>query len=220
MFKETFAQQMRRLEVLYNDGRELPAEQTQEYWVAFKDTVDSMFVAAVDEVRQRHRPHYGERFPSVAAMFDVLDDVARNPAIVERIMNQGTQFCQLCENLGMFLDDDQRLRFCVCAAGERRREVWRVKPGSESSEYRSAFNSARASAPPVSGIKEYNASLKVWEPTKAEHERWMAKARARLEAIRARRAKGRAGIAAVVNQIMSRDRQFSDADEDAPADRW
>lgn len=213
MNQETFSQQMGRLEALFNEGKPLPADQKREYWTSVKDIADSMFVAMVDEIRQRHRPHYGERFPSVAAMFDVLDDVSRNPAVVERATRTDEPFCQLCENLGMFLDDDNRLRFCICAAGDRRRAVWRVKPGADAAEYRKAYNAVLSDARPVSGIKEYNPTIKAWELTLAEHERWMARARERLAAIRERKARRSAGLAEVVNRVTASVRQREPGEE-------
>jgi hypothetical protein len=199
MREGVFDYQMRRLEEVFKGGVELPVR--GEYWQALHYVEDDVFEKAVNYVMTSFKPFPSEPFPSIAtlesAVIDMkeegMDEVYEPERNIETPDYSILDFCQKCNNAGIYIWADGLSHFCQCEKGRLKQAAWDVEPAHSNWEKKKRDekiqrNLARLppSLGPVRGIKEWN-SLGFWEDTKEEHDRWCADKRKQIEEIKARR---------------------------------
>lgn len=197
MKDEFFAEQMIRLEVMFNRGVELAPVRRDEYFRALKYVETEDFREAVDYVLETFKPYDSEPFPSPsvleAAVIEIRSEAGEEasrevrgypPAYLSKL-----DYCQRCNNLGIYLAEDGQARFCRCEKGRIKRVSWHIEPGVRKREERiqKALEKIPPSHAPVHGLHEWN-PLGFFEDTQEEHDHWMARKRIELEEIKKRQA--------------------------------
>lgn len=198
MREGVFDYQMRRLEEVFKAGVELPAR--GEYWQALHYVEDDVFEKAVDYVMTSFKPFPSEPFPSIATLESAVIDMKEEDMgeLYEPEKNTempdytALDFCQRCNNAGIYIWADGLSHFCQCEKGRLKQAAWNVEPAHSNWEKKKRDekiqqNLARLppSAGPVRGIKEWN-PLGFWEDTKEEHDRWCVAKRKQIEDIKRR----------------------------------
>ena len=199
MRESTFKEQVGRIEALFE--RKLDAGILAEYWRALHYVEDEVFEKAVDFVMTSFKPFPSEPFPSIAtlesAVIDMkeegMDEVYEPERSTEPPDYSILDFCQRCNNVGIYIWADGLSHFCQCEKGRLKQASWNVEPAHSNWEKKKRDekiqrNLARLppSLGPVHGIKEWN-PLGFWEDTQEEHDRWCADKRVQIEEIKRRR---------------------------------
>ena len=187
MNKDFYSEQLSRLEKVF--GR-CPAP--DEYFNTLHNFRPEDFIKAIDNVIQTHRPYTSHVFPSPSAILDALNDVVKNQTWPTPEDFVSAEFCERCENRGMYLDKGQA-KFCDCIKGRRARAVFRYWPNRKKIVEEQA--KIKSGAPPHRGLKERN-PLGFWELTEAEHLKWMAAKREELTKLNKRTNEREARMAA------------------------
>lgn len=199
MNERVFKDQVGRMEALFQ--QKLTAGVLAEYWRALHYVEDEVFEKAVDYVMISFKPFPSEPFPSIASLESAVIDMKEED--MGELYEPGREaqppdysaldFCQRCNNAGIYIWADGRSHFCQCEKGRLKLASWNVEPAHSNWEKkkrdeRIQLNLVKLppSAGPVRGIKEWN-PLGFWEDTQAEHDRWCAAKRKQIEDIKRRR---------------------------------
>jgi len=197
MTPEDFQFGMLRLEQMFNRGAEIGHNIRMEYFEALKYVNTRVFQEAVAFVIGSFKPYPSEAFPSLAVLESAVievrseagDEVSREargypPAYLSKL-----DYCQRCDNRGLYLTEDGQARFCRCEKGRIKRASWDVPYGIRKREERiqEILEKVPPSHGPVHSLHEWN-PLGFWEDTQEEHDRWMAAKRTEIEEIKEREA--------------------------------
>ena len=197
MKPEVFAEQMIRLEVMFNGGVELAPKKRDEYFRALMYVETEVFSDAVDYVLETFKPYGSEPFPSPSVLESAVIEVrsetgeeanreARGypPAYLSKL-----DYCQRCHNIGLYLAEDGQAQFCQCEKGRIKRVSWEIPYGVRKRDERiqKALEKVPPSHGPVHGLHEWN-PLGFWEDTQEEHDRWMAAKREQIAELERRQA--------------------------------
>jgi len=196
MTPEDFQFGMLRLEQMFNRGVEIGHNVRMEYFEALRYVDTKVFLEAVAFVIGSFKPYPSETFPSLAALesavLETRDESAEAATREARGRSADTSradYCQRCDNLGLYLGDDGMAHFCQCEEGRVKRVSWTIPPGVRKRDERiqKALEKMPPSPGPVRGLHEWN-PLGFWELNVVEHERWMARKRTEIEEIERRQA--------------------------------
>jgi hypothetical protein len=195
MTLEEFDKGMRRIEAVFNRGKELQGDARGEYIEALRYLEAPVFDAAVTMVIETFKPWKEEPFPSPFTIQDAVTMAQSEDAIFGPRRERGApnssaaDFCQLCENRGLYLADDGMAHFCRCEKGRIKRASWDIPYGARKRDARieEALDNLSPSKGPVRGLMEKNA-LGFWEPNMVEHERRMEGKREQVRRLEAREA--------------------------------
>jgi len=150
-------------------------EARQTYYETYRFTAPEVLSGAIKilirQIKHRVPPLLSEIDSAIAEAAGEMQSTIKN------------EFCQRCENSGMFLDDELA-KFCSCYLGRKKEAIFRLKTYSEGKIAK--YVKEHPPTLPIKGLMERNEELKIWEPTQEEHNRWMEKKRAELEKIKER----------------------------------
>lgn len=184
-----FDKGMARLERIFNQGAELQGEVRMEYLEALRFLESAMFEAAVGVVIETFKPFPSESFPSPSTIQEAVRIVQAERDIPGRDDpdTRALDFCQLCHNTGMYFAPNNMARACRCEKGRLRRASWVVPVGARKREAKiqDILDKLPESKGPVRGLEEKNA-MGFWEPTREEHEKWIAEKREQIKKLEAR----------------------------------
>lgn len=194
MTLDEFDKGMKRLEAIFNHGKELQGDARGEYIEMLRFLEAPAFDAAVTIVIETFKPFPSESFPSPVTIQDAVT-MARSEDQVSWSRERGApdtsilEFCQLCRNLGIYLAFDGQARICKCEKGRIKQASWDVPYGARKREAKiqDELDKLPPSKGPVHGLMEKNA-MGFWESNAVEHERWCAAKRREIEEIKHRRA--------------------------------
>jgi hypothetical protein len=186
---------MSRLEKMFNGCLELGTEVRDEYYQALQYVRGVVFRDAVQYVVETFKPFPSEPFPSVATIEDAIVrtresageeagwDTRRQAPPDNRVLD----YCQRCDNIGLYLGDDGLAHICVCEKGRLKRASWGVEAFARKREEKiqKALAKIPPSSGPVCGLREWN-PLGFWEDTQEEHDRWKAAKLAQIEILKCR----------------------------------
>ena len=195
MKAEVFAEQMIRLEVMFNGGVELVPNRRDEYFRALMYVETEVFSDAVDYVLETFKPYGSEPFPSPSVLESAVievrsetgEEASREARDYSPTYLSKLDYCQRCDNLGLYLAEDGQARFCRCEKGRIKRVSWHIEPGVRKREERiqKALEKLPSSQGPVHGLHEWNL-LGFWEDIQEEYDRWMAAKKEEIEEIKKR----------------------------------
>jgi hypothetical protein len=196
MKEEIFAEQMIRLEVMFNNNVELAPSRRDEYFRALMYVEAQVFHEAVDYVLETFKPFGVEPFPSISVLEAAVIEVHLEAGEETRREAWGyppaypsrSDYCQRCDNIGLYLREDGQARFCQCEKGRMKRASWHIESGVRKREdkIQKVLEKLPPSRGPVRGLHERN-PLGFWEDTKEEYDRWMADKRKEIEESKRRR---------------------------------
>lgn len=197
MTPDEFEVGMVRLEQMFNRGAELEKNVRGEYFEALKYVEPRVFHDVVGFVIDSFKPYPSEPFPSLVVLESAVIEIrseageeanreARDysPAYLSKL-----DYCQHCDNVGLYLAEDGQARFCRCEKGRVKRASWEIPYGVRKRDERiqKVLEKVPPSHGPVHGLHEWN-PLGFWEDTQEEHDRWMAAKREEIEEIKRRQA--------------------------------
>ena len=197
MTPDEFAIGMNHLEKIFNGGIEIGDELREEYYEAFRYVRPTVFRDAVQLVVETFKPFPSESFPAIStienAIMESRDNASeeagwetrRYPTPDYKVLD----YCQRCNQIGLYLGDDGQAHFCVCEKGRIKRISWGIDAHvrKRDEKIQKALERLPASSGPVRGLHEWN-PLGFFESTQAEHDRWMAAKRIEIEEIKRRQA--------------------------------
>jgi len=197
MTLDEFDKGMRRLEAVFNHSKELQGDARGEYIEALRFLEAPAFDAAVTMVIETFKPWKEEPFPSPFTIQDAVTMAQSEDAIFGSRRERGApdssaaDYCQRCQNSGLFLGADGESHICQCEKGRMKRASWDIPYGVRKREARiqDELDKLPSSKGPVRGLMEKNA-LGFWEANAIEHERWCAAKRKQIEEIKRRREEG------------------------------
>lgn len=182
---DQFAVAISKLETLFNQGVQLDEAVRMQYYEALKYVSVALFQDAIIYIRDTFKPFPSEPFPSIATIQLAIIEVSEEKkedrqadAIAE------FEYCQKCDNFGLYIDADGQARFCVCEHGRLKKACWNVSFGERKRDEKieKALKRLPKSQGPVRGLKELN-PLGFWEDTQEEHDRWMAAKQVEIDKI-------------------------------------
>lgn len=200
MTLDKFQTEMIRLEGMFRAGKELPTR--AEYWRSLRYVEDGIFKRAVDYVISSFKPFPSEPFPALATIesaiiemkSEVPDEIYERGKYTETVDLSSLDYCQRCDNSGMYLATDGQAHICECEKGRLKRASWKLDPAFSDWQRKRRDEKIQQNLtkiPPsrgaIHGLQEWN-PLGFWEPTSEEHEAWCAAKRAQIEDIKRRRA--------------------------------
>jgi len=187
MMPDEFDRIMKRLEKMFNQGEELKGDVRLEYLDTLRFLDALLFEEAVRLVVETFRPYQAEPFPSLATIQDAVTLIRIEDKIYGDKGERELDYCQLCQNTGIYLADDGIARTCRCEKGRLKRASWAIDSGARKRQERiqEALDKLPPSKGPVRGLMEKNA-LGFWEPNAIEHERWMEAKREQIRRLEAR----------------------------------
>ena len=187
---------MLRLEQMFNRGIEIDHNVRKEYFEALRYVNTRVFQEAVAFVIGSFKPYPSETFPSLAvlesAVIETRDESAEAATREARRRSGDTSridYCQRCDNLGLYLRNDGQAHLCQCEKGREKRASWNIPFGirKRDEKIQKALEKIPPSSGPVRGLHEWN-PLGFWEDSQEEHDTWMAVKRVEVAAIKERMA--------------------------------
>ena len=195
MTLDEFDKGMRRLEAVFNHGKELQGDARGEYIEALRFLEAPAFDAAVTMVIETFKPFPSESFPAPTTIQDAVTMIQSENGIYKARRERGApdttaaDFCQRCQNTGLRLGEDGKCHPCQCEKGRMKRASWPIAHGARRREARiqEALDKLPPSKGPVRGLMEKNA-LGFWESNAVEHEEWVKRKQEQIRALEAREA--------------------------------
>jgi len=156
----------------------LSREQIDIYFDRFQNVPKSLLKKAIDILVDNSERR---QFPLVSDFWTAIEG-AQGKAPQGNQPVEDHDFCQKCNNSGLFLEDNTA-HFCVCRKGRYRQAAWGIptdiKPAKKEDLIEKAMRKLPHAELPVRGLKEKN-ELGFWEDTQEQHDLWMAKKRKEL----------------------------------------
>ena len=129
-------------------------------------------------------------WPGIPAIHRACEEVALRSGSGGPLDFAELEFCQRCENRGIYLSEDGGAKFCRCAAGRAKLAVWRLPTGAGAGKRKEAIEKELRRGdppePPTKGLKVRN-ELDFWEDSQEVHDLWCAAKRKQIEEIKRRR---------------------------------
>jgi hypothetical protein len=192
---DEFDKGMRRLEAVFNHGKELQGDARGEYIEALRFLGAGEFEEAMTMVIATFKPFPSEPFPSVFTIQDAVTMIQSENGIYKARRERGAtdtaaaDFCQRCQNSGLHVGADGQAQACQCERGRMKRASWPIGHGTRRREARiqEVLDKLPSSKGPVRGLMEKNA-LGFWESNAVEHEEWVKRKQEQIRALEAREA--------------------------------